>query len=96
MKLKFYFRFSFFSAVKKPNRTSIFVFHFFPLGRKRNPNSLNALRFSFSVAQKTDFNFLFRFSFSYGILKTDYDSFLVFLFSVYGNETDNLCLSGNS
>ena len=55
MKLKFYFRFSFFFAVKKRNWTSIFVFHFPPSGRKRNSNSFNALRFSFSVAKKNGF-----------------------------------------
>ena len=34
--------------------------------------------FLFLWLKKEDFKFLFRFSFSYGILKTDYDSFLVF------------------
>ena len=34
--------------------------------------------FLFAVAlKKTDFNFLFRFSFSYGIWKTDYKSFSI-------------------
>ena len=34
--------FSFFFAVKTRNRSSIFVFHFSPSGRKRNSNSLNS------------------------------------------------------
>ena len=83
MKLKLYFRLSLFFAVKKQNCTSIF--HFSSSGRKRNSNSLNALRFSFSVAQKKkilSLFFVFRFSFSYGILKTDYDSFLVVVFGL--------------
>ena len=45
MKLKFYFRFSFFFVVKKRNWTSNFVFHFSPLGKKRNFE--NGLRFVF-------------------------------------------------
>ena len=36
--------------------------------------------FFFVTLKKTDFNFLFRFSFSYGILKTEYKSFCVFRF----------------
>ena len=66
--------------MEKQNWTSIFVFHFSSSGRKWNSNSLNALRFSFSVAQKKKIlSFFFVF---------------VFFFSVYGIETDNLCVSG--
>ena len=38
--------------------------------------------FFFPVAQKNGYEFLFRFSFSYGILETDYDPFWFFVFSL--------------
>ena len=84
MKRKFYFRFSFFFAAKNEIGLPFSFFIFSPPGRKRNPNSLYALRFSFFVTfEKTDFNFLFvfwffRFSFSYGIWKSDHKSFFRF------------------
>ena len=95
MKHKFYFRFSFFFAAKKRNWTSIFVFHFFPAGKETKFEfTLCSPFFLFVTFDLTDFNFLFPFSFflfpfsfflfpfsfSYGILKTDHDSFLVFCF----------------
>ena len=52
MKLKFYFRFS---CSKKTKLNFHFRFLFSPSGRKRNSNSLYALRFSFSVAKKKRF-----------------------------------------
>ena len=74
-------------SIVKENETQIlfpfFVFFFLP-GRKRNSNSPHALRFFFVfffvTFKKTDFNFLFRFTFSYGIFKTEYKSFCAFRF----------------
>ena len=88
MKHKFCFRFSFFFAAKKRNWTSIFVFHFFPAGKETKFEfTLCSPFFLFVTFDLTDFNFLFRFSFSYGILKTDHDSFLVFCFRLMALET---------
>ena len=67
------------------------IFQFSPLPRrKRNSNSLEALLFSIAL-KKTDFNFLIRFSFSYGFGKRITSRFL---FLVYGIETDNLYFGG--
>ena len=53
--------------------------------------------FLFLWLKKTDFNFLFRFSFLVFVWNFENGLRFVFgvLFSVYGIETDNLCLSGN-
>ena len=91
MKLKLYFRFS----LQWKNKIGLpFLFFIFPR-QEGNGIRIHLMLsvFLFLQLKKKDFKFLFRFSFSYGILKTDYDSFLVF-FPVYGIETDNLCVSG--
>ena len=53
--------------------------------------------FLFLWLKKTDFNFLFRFSFLVFVWNFENGLRFVFgvLFSVYGIKTDNLCLSGN-
>ena len=100
MKHKFYFRFSFRFCLQQKKQIIIGLpcsfFIFSPPGRKRNSNSLYALRFLFCNLKKRIliFFFVFRFHFSFHM---EFGKRITsrFSFSANGSVTDNLCLSGN-
>ena len=80
--------------MEKQNWTSIFVFHFSSSGRKWNSNSLNALRFSFSVAQKKKIlSFFFVFCFRMEFWKRI--TILFFFFGLWYWNWQSLCKREN-
>ena len=82
--------------MEKQNWTSIFVFHFSSSGRKWNSNSLNALRFSFSVAQKKKIlSFFFVFCFRMEFWKRITIRFCFFFFGLWYWNWQSLCKREN-